>query len=286
MLAPEPLRLPPSWSAIVGLSAAKSKRNWSRLEWAEYKNCWDDHQSSVKAISFTMLLTPSPVLPPLPTEEYEALKDHIAHNGVQKPILVTSKLVIIDGHERYRVITELGLRKYPIRVVGDLSEKERREMAIALNLLRRHLSRAERQNWLEELIRLNPQKSSRDLASAAKVSQSTAARAKVKVLGTESNDSVEIRGRNGKTYKYKPAVSVENPQSAQKAANLLESLREEAPEGGIDLRKAQKLAERHQKRASPAGGKFKPPARPTSSCTTADSKIWSGSPTSSQAVST
>jgi ParB-like nuclease domain len=161
-----------------------------------------------------MILTPSPVLPPLPPEEYEALKNDIARNGVRQPILVTSSGIIIDGHERYRAVIELGIRKYPLRVVGNLSEKERREMAIALNLFRRHLTRAERQHWLEELIRLSPLKSSRDLAATAKVSQSTAARAKSKVLGTESNDSVEIHGHNGKTYSYrpKPAVSVENPQ--------------------------------------------------------------------------
>ena len=159
-----------------------------------------------------MILTPSPVLPPLPSEEYEALRGHIARNGVQQPILVTSSGVIIDGHEVFRAVTELGIRKYPIRVVGNMSEKERREMAIALNLFRRHLSQSERRQWLEELIRINPKKSSRDLASTANVSQSTAARAKAKVLGTESNDSVEVNGRNGKTYTYKPkpAVSVVN----------------------------------------------------------------------------
>jgi ParB-like nuclease domain/DNA methylase len=184
-----------------------------------------------------MLLQPSPVLPPLPPEEYEALRDHIACHGVQQPILVTSSGIIIDGNHVYRAVTELGLRKYPIRVVGNLSEMERREMAISLNLLRRHLTRTERQHWLEELIRLNPHQSSRDLAAAAKVSQSTAARAKAKVLGTESNDSVEVIGANGKRYKYKPAVSVENPQSAKKAGLLLESLGDRAPEGGVSMRK-------------------------------------------------
>ena len=89
-----------------------------------------------------MLLTPSPVLPPLPPEEYEALRDHIAHNGVQKPLLVTSSGVIIDGHHVFRAVTELGIKRYPIRLVGNLSENERREMAIALNLLRRHLTQA------------------------------------------------------------------------------------------------------------------------------------------------
>ena len=189
-----------------------------------------------------MNLTPSPVLPPLPAEEYAALKAHIALHGVEEPILVTSNGTIIDGHERLKAITDLGIRKYPIRVVGNLTDKERREMAIALNLLRRHLSQGERKHWLEELVRLNPHQSSRDLAATANVSQSTAARAKAKVLGTESNDSVEIHGHNGKTYTYKPkpAVSVENPQSAKKAGKLLESLGDRAPDGGMSMRRLRK----------------------------------------------
>jgi ParB-like chromosome segregation protein Spo0J len=199
----------------------------------------------------------------LPDDEYEALKAHIARHGVQEPILVTSEGIIIDGHERFKAVTELGIRKYPIRVVGNLSEKERRERAITLNLLRRHLSRAERQRWLEELIKLNPHRSSRDLAATAKVSQSTAARAKARVLGTESNDSVEVQGRNGKTYVYKPkpAVSVENPQSAKKAGQVLEKLGDKAPAGGIDLRKAEELARRQEKAALTSGRKAQPPGK-------------------------
>ena len=78
-----------------------------------------------------MLLTPSPVLPPLPLDQYEALRDHIARNGVEEPILVTSERIIIDGHERFKAVTELGLRKYPIRILGNMSEQERKEKAIA-----------------------------------------------------------------------------------------------------------------------------------------------------------
>ena len=49
-----------------------------------------------------MLLTPSPVLPPLPLDQYEALRDHIARNGVEEPILVTSERII--NHARGRGI--------------------------------------------------------------------------------------------------------------------------------------------------------------------------------------
>ena len=59
------------------------------------------------------------------------------------------------------------------------------------------------------------------------------------MLGSESNDSVDVIGRNGKTYTYKPkpAVGVENPQSAKKAAQLLTSLGSRAPDGGVSMRR-------------------------------------------------
>jgi hypothetical protein len=145
--------------------------------------------------SFTYDFDSFPSPAPLPLEEYEALKNHIARNGVQQPILITSWEIIINGNHVFRAVTELGIRNYPVRVVSNLSEMERREMAISLNLLRRHFTPSERRHWLEELVRLNPHQSNRDLASAARVSQSTAARTKAKVLGIESNDSVEMVGR-------------------------------------------------------------------------------------------
>ena len=127
--------------------------------------------------------------------------------------------------------------------------KNAKEKAIALNLLRRHLSQSERRHWLEELIRINPKKSSRDLARTANVSQSTAARAKAKVLGTESNDSVEVNGRNGKTYTYKPkpAVSVVNqttkdaPEKAAHRYVTKTSNKVATPEVGVSLTSAEIL---------------------------------------------
>ena len=42
---------------------------------------------------------------------------------------VTADHVLIDGHERWKAIQELGLTKYPLRVVGNLSDAERKELA-------------------------------------------------------------------------------------------------------------------------------------------------------------
>jgi hypothetical protein len=47
-----------------------------------------------------MNLKPAPVLPPLPAADYQELRESVRLLGVQVPLIVTSDLVIIDGHER------------------------------------------------------------------------------------------------------------------------------------------------------------------------------------------
>lgn len=73
-----------------------------------------------------MRLTEAPVLPPPPVPEYVQLRDSIRERGVLYPLLITSDHVFIDGHERWKAIRELGLSKYPLRIVGNLSEAEPR----------------------------------------------------------------------------------------------------------------------------------------------------------------
>src|SRR3954469_13976875 len=83
-------------------------------------------------------------LPPLPPEQYEALRDNIAVHGVLVPILVDGDgpvRRIIDGNHRKRIADELGY-DCPEIVKGGLSHQEERTLARALNLARRQLDQA------------------------------------------------------------------------------------------------------------------------------------------------
>ena len=183
-----------------------------------------------------MRLTEAPVLPPLPPQEYAQLRDSIRERGVLQPLLITADHVLIDGHERWKAIQELGLTKYPLRVVGNLSDAERKELAIRLNVERRHLSRAERQRLLEMIIKEAPAKSTRDVADMFRVDHSTVSRTRRKLIsGGAFATPAGINGRDGKTYHY-PATSVENPSVARIAGQILNELGEDAPEGGASLR--------------------------------------------------
>ena len=182
-----------------------------------------------------MRLTEAPVLPPLPPQEYAQLRDSIRERGVLQPILITADHVLIDGHERWKAIQELGLTKYPLRVVGNLCDAERKELAIRLNVERRHLSRAERQRLLEMILKEAPTKSTRHVADLLKIGNATVSRARTKLAGVSNGTPETIKGRDGKTYHY-PATSVENPSVARIAGQILNELGEDAPEGGASLR--------------------------------------------------
>ncbi len=79
-------------------------------------------------------------LPPLPDEQYEALKADIAARGVLVPVIVDAETgALVDGHHRVRACRELG-RPFPRSIKRRFANaRERREEAIRLNLLRRQL---------------------------------------------------------------------------------------------------------------------------------------------------
>src|SRR5262249_26135395 len=80
------------------------------------------------------------VFPPLPDEQYEALKADIAKNGVHVPVEIDAESgELLDGHHRVRACEELGL-PFPDVIRREFaSADERLEHALKLNVLRRQL---------------------------------------------------------------------------------------------------------------------------------------------------
>lgn len=183
-----------------------------------------------------MRLTEAPVLPPLPAPEYARLRDSIRDRGVLQPLLITAEHVLIDGHERWKAVRELGLTRFPLRVVGNLTEAERKELAIRLNVERRHLSRAERTRLLGMILVESPARSTREVADLLRVDHSTVSRTRRRLISGGAFATPEtIRGRDGKTYHF-PACGAENANVARIAGRILAELGDDAPEGGASLR--------------------------------------------------
>lgn len=112
------------------------------------------------------------LFPPLPKDEYAALRDDIAERGIVQPILVDENDETIEGHTRRRIARELGI-DCPKRVIGGLNAAEKRELSIALNVGRRHLSRAEKRAVVVAELMANAGRSDRRVAAVCGVDHKT-----------------------------------------------------------------------------------------------------------------
>ena len=79
------------------------------------------------------------IVPPLSKEEYEALKADISKRGLIYPIIVNEEGYIIDGHHRYKICNELGIKPL-ISVMEFSDELSEKEYVITVNLCRRQLN--------------------------------------------------------------------------------------------------------------------------------------------------
>ena len=97
-------------------------------------------------------------LPPLPYDEFLALRNSIAANGVLVPILVDGHgpvRHIIDGNNRKIIADELGY-DCPEIVKEGLTEEEQRLFARCLNLARRHLTQEQKRQIISDQLQETP----------------------------------------------------------------------------------------------------------------------------------
>jgi ParB-like nuclease domain len=82
-------------------------------------------------------------VPPLTTEEYNSVKQSIKENGLYYPIIVNQDGIILDGHHRHKICTELGIE--PHYIVRNFKDKLREKLfVLETNLERRHLNNFQR----------------------------------------------------------------------------------------------------------------------------------------------
>jgi ParB-like chromosome segregation protein Spo0J len=80
--------------------------------------------------------------------EYEKIKRSIQGFGYVDPIIINSDGTIIGGHQRYKILLELGYKKVEVSVV-DLDKAQEKALNIALNKTGGGLGRRKTQgiNW-------------------------------------------------------------------------------------------------------------------------------------------
>jgi hypothetical protein len=103
------------------------------------------------------------VMPALSADEYAALRDDIAERGVVVPVVVDQQGRLLDGHHRQQIAEELGI-DCPTEVHHVRDDDDARDVALALNLARRHLSRDQRRELIRQEIEARPDDSDRAIA--------------------------------------------------------------------------------------------------------------------------
>ncbi len=156
------------------------------------------------------------VLPELTPIEYEALKADIAQRGVLVPIDVDEKGEILDGHHRVRAWNELqegGIEvpSYPKIIRPGLTEEQKRNHARSLNVLRRQLSKDQRDQVMVDMRKDGM--SYRQIAEATGASVGKVHDTVVQVFKNEHLESpVAIKGADGKQYPAQQEPKTQAPQ--------------------------------------------------------------------------
>jgi len=187
------------------------------------------------------------LLPNLSEEEYQHLKDDIAENGVQVPIVTDENRNILDGVHRVRAASELDLREIPVEIHPKLTAKEKMETALRLNSHRRQWSQEERQ---QVAVRLRHNKYSlRRIGRLLGMSYETVRRHIEKVSEKEEFPSIS-EGDDGierpAQLKKMPRVILKNNIEAKKSFQDLYGMTGlDIPEKTIDAKQLGRIIREH-----------------------------------------
>ena len=124
------------------------------------------------------------LLPDLTTWEYGALKESIRRWKVILPVVKDENGDIIDGYQRVRACDELGIADYPVLTLGGLSEDEKRDHALVLNLVRRHLNQQQIRDLIAAELRRTPDLSDNWLAPILGTTDKTVAGVRRELIAT------------------------------------------------------------------------------------------------------
>lgn len=118
---------------------------------------------------------PVPVLPSISPDLRERLKEDIRRRGILVPVLLAQDGECLDGRLRLEIAEELGISRtaVPKIVVGRLSQAERGDLRLVLNLCRRQLTQAQTRELIAWELRRQPRMSDRGVARKIGVDHKT-----------------------------------------------------------------------------------------------------------------
>ena len=166
----------------------------------------------------TLTAGPYQALPPMPPEQFAALKADIAERGVLTPIDVDEHGTILDGHHRHRACSELGVTDVPTVVRLGLDEEHKRAFARKSNALRRHLTRQQVRQLIADQLRDTPQWANNRIGRELGVDSKTVATARKRLEATSEIPKFDrLIGADGK----------ERPTAASRPPSIMAATRAE-----------------------------------------------------------
>jgi transposase-like protein len=152
---------------------------------------------------------PYQVFPDLPPEAREALKKDILRHGVRIPVDKDEEGHTLDGHQREAICLEFGL-VCPSRIVTGLTEEEKIDYAWKVNMVRRHVSVAQKRALAKQ--EREQGRTQEQIARRLGVSQATIAKwLRVMIEKDDLKPPATVTGADGKHYPTRKARRSDPP---------------------------------------------------------------------------
>lgn len=154
-------------------------------------------------------------LPPLGVDEYESLKHSIDDMGLLHPIIINEDNVILDGHHRFKICEELGIK--PIFVTQCFVNRILEEyFVIESNLRRRQLNEFQKAEIVIRLLPIEQKIAKQRKLTGTHVSNETKGRATSKVARIADLSTTTFE-RARKIIESKNSKLIEDCRSGKKS---------------------------------------------------------------------
>lgn len=128
-------------------------------------------------------------MPALTPDQFAALREDVAANGVLVPVVLDQHGRILDGNNRVRIAAELGIG-YPSTTVKIADDEAALDLAVTLNCARRHLTREQQRDVIAAEAARRPGDSDRAIARRVGCSPSTVAAVRRPVSKLDTPDPI------------------------------------------------------------------------------------------------
>ena len=179
-------------------------------------------------------------LMPISQEDYDRLKQSIERDGkIREPLKgyqdKVGNFFLLSGWTRLKIAKELGFKIVPVDFIEGLDSKEKREsFAISENLDRRHLTTELKRELVKYFLKLNPEKSDREMSKKTGMSDKTINKIREDLESRSEIPNVGKRDSLGRKVGEKKARS-EFPNVKNKPSKISQNQSSKVSKGKVSI---------------------------------------------------